>query len=167
MSSVSPKVYFHQNYHNHDQVLPQPGCLLPHMSMGCHRLCCTGSTLSRCSTIVITIVIILTITIATTIIIYSYVLSYCQCQFLQVARLNTNSVWNPSTKNLSSEERAPASNPLGVVSTVVRSNKGPFGWELCSLRCVKHIVTQCNSALVKKYFLTIIHWNSVITRNPL
>ena len=69
---------------------------------------------------------------------------------LQVARLNTNSVWNPSTKNLPSQEYAAPSNPLGVTSTVVRSNKGPFGWELCSLRCVKHIVTQCNSALVKK-----------------
>ena len=37
---------------------PQPGCLLPHMSTGCHRLCCTGSTLSRWSTIIITIFII-------------------------------------------------------------------------------------------------------------
>ena len=143
-------VYFHEHYNDDDQGPPQPGCLLPHMSTGCHRPCCTGSTLSRCSTIIITIFIILNITIATSIIICSYVLSYCQCQFLQVARLNTNSVWNPSTKNLSSEECAPPSSPLGVLSTVVRSNKGLFGWELCSLRCVKHIVTQCNSALVKK-----------------
>ena len=53
-------------------------------------------------------------------------------------------------RTFSSEECAPPSNTLGVLSTVVRSVKGLFGWKLCSLRCVKHIVTQCNSALVKK-----------------
>ena len=167
MSSVSPKVFFHEHYHGDLRV--------------CHNLVAFSRICQRAATDLVALAVPcqgappLSSPSPVSLPSPSPKVSLSVPTYYHTANVNSCR-WRGSTliqfeilrpRTFSSEECAPPSNTLGVLSTVVRSVKGLFGWKLCSLRCVKHIVTQCNSALVKKYFLTIIHWNSVITRNPL